>query len=31
MTPLFPLGLAQQNVADHLRHFLAKVEEFQES
>src|SRR5215213_4092782 len=27
LTPLFPLGLAKQNVADHLRHFLTKVEE----
>ena len=27
LTPLFPLGLAKQNVADHLRHFLRKVEE----
>ena len=29
ITPLFPLGLAKQNVADHLRHFLAKLEEFE--
>jgi hypothetical protein len=27
ITPLFPLGLAKQNVADHLRHFLTKLEE----
>jgi len=27
LTPLFPLGLAKQNVADHLRHFLTKIEE----
>jgi hypothetical protein len=25
--PFFPLGLARQTVAEHLRHFLAKVEE----
>jgi hypothetical protein len=25
--PFFPLGLARQTVAQHLRHFLAKVEE----
>jgi hypothetical protein len=29
ITPLFPLGLAKQNVADHLRHFLAKLKEFE--
>jgi hypothetical protein len=29
LTPLFPLGLAKQNVADHLRHFLSTVEEFE--
>ena len=25
--PVFPLGLAKQSVAEHLRHFLSKVEE----
>ena len=25
--PFFPLGLARQEIAQHLRHFLAKVEE----
>jgi hypothetical protein len=25
--PVFPLGLARRTVSDHLRHFLAKVEE----
>jgi hypothetical protein len=25
--PVFPLGLARRTVADHLRHFLSKVEE----
>jgi len=29
ITPLFPLGLAKQNVTDHLRHFLTKLEEFE--
>jgi polyketide cyclase/dehydrase/lipid transport protein len=29
--PVFPLGLARRTVADHLRHFLSKVEEAQES
>jgi hypothetical protein len=27
LAPFFPLGLAKQSVADHLRHFLSKVEE----
>lgn len=27
LTPAFPLGLAKQTVAEHLRHFLLKVEE----
>jgi hypothetical protein len=27
LTPVFPLGLAKQTVAAHLRHFLSKVEE----
>jgi hypothetical protein len=27
LTPAFPLGLAKQSVAEHLRHFLTKVEE----
>jgi hypothetical protein len=27
LAPLFPLGLARQEVAAHLRHFLAQVEE----
>lgn len=27
LAPVFPLGLAKRTVADHLRHFLAKVEE----
>ena len=27
LTPVFPLGLAKQTVGEHLRHFLAKVEE----
>jgi hypothetical protein len=27
LTPVFPLGLAKQTVAEHLRHFLSKVEE----
>lgn len=27
LTPVFPLGLAKQTVAAHLRHFLRKVEE----
>lgn len=26
LTPVFPLGLARQTVADHLRHFLATLE-----
>lgn len=26
LAPLFPLGLAKRSVADHLRHFLSKVE-----
>lgn len=25
-TPVFPLGLARQTVAQHLRHFLATIE-----
>jgi hypothetical protein len=25
--PVFPLGLAKRTVADHLRHFLSKIEE----
>ena len=29
LAPAFPLGLARRTVADHLRHFLAKVEEQQ--
>lgn len=29
LTPTFPLGLAKQSVAAHLRHFLSKVEEFE--
>jgi hypothetical protein len=27
LAPVFPLGLARRTVADHLRHFLSKVEE----
>ena len=27
LVPMFPLGLAKRTVADHLRHFLSKVEE----
>ena len=27
LAPFFPLGLAARSVAEHLRHFLAKVEE----
>jgi hypothetical protein len=27
LAPFFPLGLAKRTVADHLRHFLSKVEE----
>jgi hypothetical protein len=27
LAPAFPLGLAKRTVADHLRHFLSKVEE----
>lgn len=27
LAPLFPLGLARRTVADHLRHFLSRVEE----
>ena len=27
LTPAFALGLARQTVADHLRHFLTKIEE----
>jgi hypothetical protein len=27
LTPVFPLGLAKSTVAEHLRHFLSKVEE----
>jgi hypothetical protein len=27
LAPFFPLGLARQSVAGHLRHFLSKVEE----
>jgi hypothetical protein len=27
LAPFFPLGLADKTVADHLRHFLSKVEE----
>jgi hypothetical protein len=27
LAPVFPLGLAKRAVADHLRHFLSKVEE----
>lgn len=27
LAPFFPLGLAKRTIADHLRHFLAKVEE----
>jgi hypothetical protein len=27
LTPFFPLGLAKSTVADHLRHFLSKIEE----
>ncbi len=26
LAPVFPLGLARQTVAEHLRHFLSKVE-----
>jgi hypothetical protein len=29
LAPFFPLGLAKRSVAEHLRHFLAKVEERQ--
>jgi hypothetical protein len=25
--PVFPLGLARQTVAEHLRHFLSKIED----
>ena len=31
LAPLFPLGLAKQSVAGHLRHFLDKVEDVQSS
>lgn len=31
LAPLFPLGLAKQSVAGHLRHFLGKVEEVKSS
>ncbi len=31
LAPLFPLGLAKQSVAGHLRHFLGKVEDVQSS
>ena len=27
LAPVFPLGLAKRTVADHLRHFLSKVEQ----
>jgi hypothetical protein len=27
LVPVFPLGLARRTVADHLRHFLSKLEE----
>ena len=27
LAPVFPLGLAKRTVADHLRHFLSKIEE----
>ncbi|MGH2918773.1 MAG: hypothetical protein ACRDLS_09285 [Solirubrobacteraceae bacterium] len=27
LAPFFPLGLARRSVAEHLRHFLSKVEE----
>jgi hypothetical protein len=27
LVPVFPLGLAKRTVADHLRHFLSKLEE----
>ncbi len=27
LAPVFPLGLAKRTVADHLRHFISKVEE----
>jgi hypothetical protein len=27
LVPVFPLGLAKRTVADHLRHFLSKIEE----
>jgi hypothetical protein len=27
LTPVFPLGLAKSTVAEHLRHFLSKIEE----
>ncbi len=27
LAPFFPLGLAKRSVAEHLRHFLSKVEE----
>ena len=27
LAPVFPLGLAKQTVAEHLRHFLARLEE----
>ena len=27
LAPVFPLGLAKRTVADHLRHFLSKLEE----
>ena len=27
LTPVFPLGLAKQTVAEHLRHFLSKLQE----
>jgi hypothetical protein len=26
LAPVFPLGLANRTVADHLRHFLSQVE-----
>jgi hypothetical protein len=27
LAPVFPLGLAKRTVADHLRHFLSKIEQ----
>ena len=29
LTPVFPLGLAKSTVAEHLRHFLSKVDVFE--